>query len=99
MLCLLYIENLILLLLFFQCGRSMNPNFIFSWPQARVGVASQAHITQASSKVSCDTVHVRRSKIIIKFIIKNCDHYTIRIHMHVCMRLAVSSVNHFNNDT
>ncbi len=61
MLCLLYVENLILLLLLFQCGRSMNPNFIFSWPQARVGVASQAHITQASSEVSCDTVHVRGS--------------------------------------
>ena len=34
-----------------------------------------------------------------QYYISNCDHYTIRIHMHVCMRLAVPSVNHFNKDT
>ena len=27
-----------------QCSRAMQPNFLFSWPNARVGVASGDHI-------------------------------------------------------
>lgn len=27
-----------------QCGRAMQPNFMFSWPHARMGVASPKHL-------------------------------------------------------
>ena len=30
-----------------QCSRAMQPNFLFSWPNARVGVASPDHIMEA----------------------------------------------------
>jgi len=29
-----------------QCGRAMEPNFLFSWPHARMGVASPKHIME-----------------------------------------------------
>ena len=33
--------------IFIQCSRAMQPNFLFSWPNARVGVASPDHMIEA----------------------------------------------------
>ena len=30
-----------------QCGRAMQPNFLFGWPHARMGVAQPEHILEA----------------------------------------------------
>ena len=36
-----------LLVLHLQCGRSMQPNFLFSWPHSRMAVADPHHIMEA----------------------------------------------------
>lgn len=30
-----------------QCGQAMQPNFLFGWPHARMGVAQPEHILEA----------------------------------------------------